>query len=428
MFVFKERDIGTYDVCVAGGGVAGACAAIAAARGGARVALVEPSGSLGGTLTEGFMPMLIDMENKGGLVRELYAFLNAHGMTLAKRGARTDEQGRRIPGEMVDTEGCKVFFDRLCREAGVTVLFYSRVCGVETNGRTLSRVMLSTEGGMLTLAASLFVDATGGGALSDLAGCAWACGDPETGHPSPLSLSVCTVGMPKTLDGTDCISDKDAYAAMLKEHGITVSSEQVSVKRLPSLSSWNMGMNFEYGVLPDDILALSRANAHAREEIFTFTEAQRSIDGFEDAFAAFTGAHIGVREGRRVYGDYRLTDADILEGRRFPDGICLVTAGVDVHKLHATDTLDCVRGVRSQPYHIPYRALIARDMDNLFLAGRCLSGDFYPHASYRMMGNMAATGEAVGFAAAQCVKQGKLPREVDGTQVRAFMHTRGYEL
>jgi len=428
MFVFKEKDLGSYDVLVAGGGIAGVCTAISAARAGVRTVLVEASGSLGGTLTEGFMPRLIDADNKGGLVRELHDFLNIHGLTLAHRGARVDAEGRRIPGGMVDTEGCKVFFDRACEQAGVTVLFHSRVCAVEMDGRRIGRVMLSTEGGNATVGATVFVDATGGGALAELSGCAWACGDPVEGKPSPLSLALCTVGMPPHLYGTDSVADKDAYAAMLAEYGISISAEQASVKRMPSLHTWNMGVNFEYGVQPDDILALSRATARARGELFDFTEAQRRIEGFADTYTAFAGAHIGVREGRRVFGEYRLTDEDIIEGRRFDDAVCLVTAGVDVHKLHEHDTLDCVRGVHSQPYHIPYRALVARDADNLLLSGRCLSGDFYPHASYRMMGNMAAVGEAVGFAAALCVADGTLPREVDGRRVRSFMEQRGYAM
>ncbi len=143
---------------------------------------------------------------------------------------------------------------------------------------------------------------------------------------------------------------------------------------------------------------------------------------------AYTSSCIGLREGRRVHGLYRICDEDIIEGRRFPDAVCLVTTNVDVHKLSKNDTLDCGRGYTSKPYNIPYRALVARDCKNLLLAGRCLSGDFYPHASYRMMGNMAATGEAVGYAAAECIKKRILPAEVDGSAVSEFMRSRGYEI
>ena len=105
-----------------------------------------------------------------------------------------------------------------------------------------------------------------------------------------------------------------------------------------------------------------------------------------------------------------------------------VTFGVDVHKLKSDDTTDCKRGYRAIPYNIPYRALVAKGVDNLLLAGRCISGDFYPHASYRVMGNMAATGEAAGFAAAACAKEKSLPRDFDGKRAREFMTSRGYEV
>jgi hypothetical protein len=101
---------------------------------------------------------------------------------------------------------------------------------------------------------------------------------------------------------------------------------------------------------------------------------------------------------------------------------------VDVHRLKKDDTDECSRGYKAKPFHIPYRALLPKGVQNLLLAGRCLSGDFYPHAAYRMMGNMTATGEAAGFAAAECIKQSISPAQINGSAVRAFMESRGYTL
>ena len=101
---------------------------------------------------------------------------------------------------------------------------------------------------------------------------------------------------------------------------------------------------------------------------------------------------------------------------------------MDVHKLRKDDTLDNSRGLISKPYHIPYRCLLPIGSDNLLLAGRCLSGDFYPHSSYRVMGNMIATGEAAGRAAADCVKRSVTPREADVKAVIEYMKARGYAL
>jgi hypothetical protein len=428
MFILNERHLGSYDVAVAGGGIAGVCAAISAARSGARTVLIERGGSLGGTLTEGFMPLILDADNKGGIVKELFDFLNAHGMTLARRGPRTTPEGERIEGRMVDTEGCKYFFDRACAESGVKVLLYSQVAAVDMKDGAIASVLVVSECGIYTLDADVFIDATGNGSLAAMAGCEWDCGDPVDKRPSPTSTAICAVGMPEDFDGNDSVEDKKRYSDMLRAHGIEISGGLASVKRLPSLTTWNMGVNFQYGVMPDDVESLTRATVEGRKESFEVIEAHKTIEGYGKLYTAFTSSHLGIREGRRIFGEYRITDEDILEGRRFDDAVCLVTFGVDVHKLKNDDTDECMRGYRTKPYHIPYRALVAKGVDNLLLAGRCISGDFYPHSSYRVMGNMAATGEAAGYAAAECSHIGISAREYDGRRATEFMKKQGYEI
>lgn len=428
MYSIEAKSLGHFSVAVCGGGIAGSCAAISAARAGADVILIERGGSLGGTLTEGFMPLILDADNKGGIVKELYEFLDAHGMSCPRRGAPKDENGNRITGRMVDTEGCKYFLDKACIDAGVKILFHSQVAGVSMKEKFIESILVVTECGNYSLSADVYIDATGNGSLADYAGCTWDCGDPEDKLPSPTSMGVCTVGMPADYCGTNNVADKDAYGKMLSDNGIKISAEHACVKILPSCASWDMGMNFQYGVKPDDIESLSRAVLEGRRESFEVIEAHKKIPGYENLYTVFTSSHIGVREGRRIYGEYRITDDDILEGKRFDDAVCLVTFGVDVHKLKSDDTTECARGYKTQPYHIPYRALLPLGVSNLILAGRCISGDFYPHASYRVMGNMAATGEAAGFAAAECSMKKQMPKEYDGKLARQFMEKRGYEI
>ena len=428
MFKITTKNLGSFDVAVIGGGIAGACAAISAAREGARVILVEKAGSLDGTLTEGFMPIIHDAQNKGGLVRELFDFLNEHDMTVSRYGRLVDDEGKRIPGIMVDTEGCKYFFEKACTEAGVKLLYHSQVAAIEMEEDEIRRALVTTECGNYALSSKIFIDATGNGIIADMAGCTWDCGDPFEKRPSPASMSLCTIGMPADYNGAEHETDKTAYANMLAEHGIEISAQQMSSRKLPSLRSWSTGLNFQYDVMPDDIHSLTDAVVDGRREVFETIEKHKKIEGYEDLSVAFTNSHIGIREGRRIYGEYRLTDEDILEGRRFEDGLCLVTFGVDVHKLKADDTTDCRRGYRAKPYNIPYRSLVPLGVKNLLLAGRCISGDFYPHAAYRVMGNMAATGEAGGFAAAICVKENILPRDFDGKRAKAFMVGKGYEM
>jgi len=428
MFELKTKDLGKYDIAVCGAGIAGVSAAVAAARNGSNVILIEKAGSLGGTLTESQMCLILDSKNKGGIVRSLYKFLDEHNMSCPRRGPRVDEDGNRLKGELLDVEGAKYYFDRLCEEAGVKVMFHSHAAALEMDGDRITSLLVATECGNYTLSADIYIDATGNGLIADLAGCEWECGDPFEGRPSPASMGLVTTGHPAEYNGTDSAEAKSKYAEMLLEYGIDISSQQASVVKLPSLNMWGMGINFEYDVMPDDIDSLTRAVTNGRREVFETIEKHKKIPGYEMLVTCSTNSHIGIREGRRVYGMYRLTDDDILEGKRFDDAICLVTFGVDVHKLKSDDTIECTRGYKAKPYHIPYRCLVARDCRNLMLAGRCISGDFYPHASYRVMGNMAATGEAGGYAASECVKAGILPRDFDGRKAKEYMISLGYEI
>lgn len=427
-FNISAKSLGKFDVAVCGGGIAGSCAAISAARAGAEVVLIEKAGSLGGTLTEGFMPIILDSVNKGGIVRELFSFLEEHNMCCARHGSPTDENGKLIPGIMVDTEGCKYFFERECAKAGVKLLYHSQVSSLNIDDGKIDSLLITTECGNYSLSADIYIDSTGNGSVAAMAGCEWDIGDPMEKRPSPASMGLCVVGMPPEYNGAENADEKTAYNDMLKSHGITISAGQFSVRKLPSLKTWTVGLNFEYDVMPDDIIRLSDAIVDGRREIFEVIEEHKKIDNYSELCTAFTNSHIGIREGRRIYGEYRITDEDILEGRRFDDGICLVTFGVDVHKLKSDDTTECKRGYRAIPYNIPYRALVARDCDNLLLAGRCISGDFYPHASYRVMGNMAATGEAAGFAASLCINNSAEPKSIDGKLVSDFMKKQNYEI
>ena len=159
---------------------------------------------------------------------------------------------------------------------------------------------------------------------------------------------------------------------------------------------------------------MTAATQRARREVHALAEALRSLGPpWQDLRIVATAHQIGVREARRIHGRYLVTTGDLERGARHSDAVCHVTFGVDVH---ATDPAR-TRGIEAKtfvakPYDIPLGALIARDVNGLMMAGRCISGDFYAHASYRVTGNATTMGGAAGQAAARAAIDGVLPQDV----------------
>ena len=419
----SARDLGEFDVAVAGGGVAGVAAAVTAAKHGCRVVLIEGCGCLGGALTAGLVPnMSLDREGKGGIVAEFFRFMDEHGFTCPRRGNTADEAGDPLPGGVVSPDGAKILFDIWCREAGVTTLLYSYVIGVEMDGRSIRRLFLGSECGPAVVRAKVYVDATGNGTLSRMAGCRGEFGDPENGRPQPATLGF-------TMSGLDLASstvDKTAYGEELAATGVRLSNRRPCALKLPDMHNVLVWSNYAPDVRPDDILSLTSATMHAREECLAVAEAHRAISAHRRARLGTIAEHLGIREGYRIAGLYRLTLDDLRNGSCFDDGICPVSFGVDVHDPDRSAPAAARPPVR--PYQIPYRALVPEDADNLLLCGRLLSGDFHAHASYRVICNMMTVGEAVGRAAKFIVDENISPRSLDGRRVNAYMRDRGYQL
>jgi hypothetical protein len=167
------------------------------------------------------------------------------------------------------------------------------------------------------------------------------------------------------------------------------------------------------GLSADD---LTTATMRARHEINAIVAGLRSLGKpWSDLRLVATAEQIGVREGRRIHGLYQVTAEDLVQSARHEDAVCRVTFGVDVHSTSHRDDVrgrGYSRGIKSKPYDIPLRALIARDVNGLMMAGRCISGDFIAHSSYRVTGDAVAMGEAAGRVAAQASALNCLPQQL----------------
>jgi len=389
------------DVVVCGGGPAGVAAAISAARAGATTLLLELHGCLGGIWTAGLLSWILDHANKPGLMQEIFARLETHGGR-----ATTNKNG-------YDPEVMKLVLEELCAEAGVEIQLHTRVCGAARDGRRLTHVITESKSGREAVPGKLFIDCTGDGDLGAAAGCGFDLGHPETGLTQPMSLMALVTGIApdevkefyRNDDTKDWSSPKDRLREAMERGGHSPSYAKPTLFRLRD-DLFALMANHEYGLRGIDARDLTAATLRARKELHRLINGLRSLGGpWKNLRIVATAAQIGVREGRRIHGRYTVTAEDLREGRKHEDAVCRVTFGIDVHSTDPTKEKGIAKaGFRAKPYDIPLRALIAKDVDGLLMAGRCISGDFIAHSSYRVTGNAVAMGEAAGKVAAETAR------------------------
>ena len=412
------------DVIVCGAGPAGIAAAIAAARSGARTRLLEVNGCLGGVWTAGLLSWILDSANKTGLMKTLL-------MRLKDRNASA------VYGSSVgyDVERMKLVLEQMCLEAGVLIQLHTRVvaAAVSESGR-LDLVVTESKSGRQAWSADAFIDTTGDGDLGALAGCGFDYGRPGTRQAQPMSFITLLGGIepdgvapfvrglaePRKLG-----SPKANLLEEMRRAGCDPSYAQ------PTLFYIREGLfclmaNHEYGVAGTDAGQLTEASLRGRAEVHRLVDHLRSLGGaWKNVRIIATPEHIGVREGRRIHGLYQVTAEDLVRGARHEDAVCEVRFGVDVHSTDPKQSKGIPgQGVRAKPYEIPYRALIARDVQGLLMAGRCISGDFIAHSSYRVTGDAVPMGEAAGTAAALAANKKCLPQDVPWSEIHRATESR----
>ena len=413
----KIPEAGAAEVIVAGGGPAGVCAAIAAAETGAVTMLIEEAGCLGGVWTSGALAWILDAEGKSRK-----SILTRIVKTLRQRD-ELEFAGAGTPAFQV--EAMKVLLDELSQAAGVKIRCYTRVVGVKRSSEgAISHLITESDSGREAWGGRVFIDCTGDGTLGALAGNAFELGEPSTHRTQPMSLLALLTGLdPEQV--RPYLAEQGAwhevaarFSSLLSEGTYRPSYGGVALFHLGT-GLFMLMANHQYGCSSLDAGDLTKATIAARGEIYRQIQILRTRGPvWRNVQLVATGARIGAREGRRLNGLYRVTLRDVLTGKTHPDGICPVRFGIDVHALSQDG--DCK--LEATPpvagcYEIPLRALIARDLPNLLMAGRCISGDFHAHASYRVSGNAAVTGQAAGILAALAAKRGTFPANVDYNDV-----------
>lgn len=394
------------DVLVAGGGTAGSAAAVAAARRGHRVLLVEEGNCLGGVST-------------AGGVNEWFASLDGLGDIFDHLKAELDRYGARF-GQFFNPEYLKIIWQLLAEEAGVEILFHASVVGATVSEGRVTRATVVSASQFIEVEAAYFIDTTGEGDFAALAGADFLQGDPRTGHTLHMSLTCILqdTGQPVTPylpPGLEPIETEDDMPGLRTYH------------RLPDGRVYcNMTKVTQHD--PTDPFSLSAAEREARRQLArTVHFLQRTK--YPTYMLMTSGAKIGIREGRRILGDYVLSEADILGDtpRDFPDGVAVATSQIDFHSL--TKPGDAGRRQRVEPYAIPFRCLTARGFENLLMAGKCASGDQVAQSSFRMTPTCCAMGQAVGTGVALALEQGARDiHALDVARLRETLAADGVEL
>ena len=442
------------DVLVVGGGPAGLGAALGATGAGAEVLLAERYGFLGGNATAALvMPLMSSHTQRGkplpadvsrlmppdhgpgepvvaGAFNKLLTRLVAAGGALSPSA----ETGFVVP---FDPEVFKLVALDLLDEAGINFLLHAFATEV-IEPHNLEGVVFETKSGPVVVKARVVVDCTGDGDIAARAGAPFDVGREDDALVQPMTLMFRMVEF-----------ERSAFAAYIKAHPdqwrgvhglwdlirkataageLDLPREDLLFFGTPHEREVSVNSTRVTGVLGVDVWDLTYAEWQSRRQMRQIAAfLRRYAPGFEQAYVVQSGVNIGVRETRRIRGDYQLTAADVLEARKFDDVVARCAYPIDIHNPTGSGTI-LKRLPSGEAYDIPLRCLLPQGVDRLVVAGRCISGTHEAHSSYRVMPTAMATGQAAGVCAALAALTGRAPRDLPAALVQHELKRQGADL
>ena len=450
----KDIDLGATDVLVVGGGPAGVCAAIAAARCGADTLIIEQGNCLGGMATRGLVaPFMTCYDTTGeimvirGLFAEIIDRMVALGGAIHPSQVRagspfsawiTKGHDHLTP---FDAETLKFVLDQMCAEAGVKIMFHTSLVSPLLKGNSIEGVRVLAREGIARVKAKVVIDATGDGDVAAKAGAPCTFGNPELGkvQPSTLFFHINNVDSPRL------IKDVEAHLhEFRKVNGVSYRALHWRVEEAEAAGEWDISrksVNIYRGVREDEWAvnctriagvdatstdSLTAAEIEGRrqvQEMMNFFH--KYVPGCENATIKSSASTLGIRESRHVQGEYLLTADDLLQGVVPEDSILVASNSVDVHGRNGANTTEYKTIENGQWYGLPLRSLIPQDIDGLIVAGRAISATSDAAGAVRVMPPCMAMGHAAGITAALASAGGTVPRRVDAAEVRRILLEHG---
>jgi len=422
----QTRDIpvvGDYDVVVCGGGPAGFIAAVAAAREGARTALIEQYGFLGGMATAGIVAPLSVFVYKnerviGGIPWEFLERLEAIGGGYIEKP---------LGNVAFEPELYKLCCQRMVLEAGVDMFLHSYLCGCRMGGDgKIDAVFFDNKNGTEALKSRVFIDCTGDADLASFAGVPM---QPDEGRPlQPLSTYF-------VLGGVDTDSELVREAMHHNKEGqnchcLPVRTKLLELKEklgIPEFGGPWFCTTLQPGVVTVNMTRIAanacdnrdytRAECVLREQVFQMADILRNnFEEFRNCYVSAVAVQAGVRETRRIKGIHTISADEYLNGFKYDDSVSRGAHPIDIHVAGGAEQST---NFLKQSAYVPYRALVTDSCGNLLVAGRCLSADKQAFASLRVQASCMGTGQAAGIAAAQCVQSGRAAPDADIAKLRA---------
>ncbi len=426
--VEERREIPVWeqvDVLVVGSGPAGVSAAICAAREGVSVMLLEQSGNVGGIATEGLMSHWTG-NTEGGFYDEI--------LERSADAGRDAAQMRKV----IDPERLKTILLEMLEEAGVKLLLYTFACAPVMEGNKIKGVIAENKTGRGAVLGKIVVDASGDGDIAARAGVPYYIGRETDGKMQPATIMFKVAGVdvergvfPGGFEEHLAIPAGDIQK--LGEEHLPPPAGHVLLYRstLPGIVTCNMTNCTDIdGTKAED---LTRATVVCRKQMESIVHFLREyVPGFENCYLISSASLIGIRETRHFKGEAVITREDILEARVFDDWVVTKAHfNFDVHNMtgNGLDETGVQKNFQQKKgYTIPYGCFVPLEVDNLYLAGRNISGTHMAHSNYRVMPICANMGQAVGVAAAICVKEGTVPRELSAATVQRRLIESGVQV
>jgi hypothetical protein len=444
------------DVLVIGGGPAGIGAAVAAARNGAKVMLVERYGFVGGNLTVAMVnPMFTFHDINGNQVIRGVAgeLVDRLVKKTASKGHVTDLTFDNASMSPFDPEGMKLVLFELLQEAGVELMLHTSFANayIDNAGRVTS-VIVENKSGRQAICAKLVIDCSADADVVARIGAPFVKGRESDGAMQPVTLfyRVAGVNIPglkawmkenrELLKDSPTDEEIDAQSALaflgMKEI-IKAATERgeypkdaaprILMYELPQEGQFAVNCTRLQGIDGTNVRDLTRAEVETRHQAWAVTEfMKKHIGGFEKAYILDTGVQVGVRETRHIVGDYTMTEEDVLSSRAFEDGIACGTFAIDIHPPEGEQQI--FTGSGKAVYEIPYRSLLPQGIDNVLVAGRCISASHNAFGSVRVMATAMGIGQGAGTAAAIAVKRNLTTRQVKPDELRSLLIEQGQYL